>query len=829
MPRLFHDVRDAWRQWSRTPLVTLSALASLTLGIGAALAIFALVDAVLLRTLPVRDPHALVRIVAEDTRLGRGQVDVGVSLPVWDHLRDAQPFAAEVAAFSTDRFNLAPGGEVRYVTGLYASGGAMELLGVTPAVGRRLAPADDQDDATPVAMISHALWQRDYAGTADVIGQTLWIDQQPFAVIGVAPRGFYGLEIGRHVDVIVPVSARALIAGPAWAAQRMVVPWLTVYGRLAPGRSVADASSALRAWAPVLRAATLPPGSAADHHLVDPLFLVSGSQGLSWLRRQYEQPMWLLLVAVGLVLLIACANLAALVLARFTDRRHELGVRLALGATRGQLVRALLTESLMLGAAGAVLGASMVQWLVAVVVPYLTSPALRGVPPVIDVAVDARLTGVAMMLALSTAVFSGLVPAWRASRATPQASLAATTRQGLHGAGAARGMRVMVVAQVALAIVLASGAALLVRSFVGLTTAPTGAEPDRVLVATLSGALAGPEPATRFERIDQARARLEAIPGVEAVSAGIITPLSGGMSAGPLNVPGSRYEPPPNMPAGAMAPFNRVLPGFFRAVGTPVVTGREFDDRDGPGTPGVAVVNDAFVERHYGDADPIGRLITLGEFDMTIVGVAADARQISLREERPVPMAYGLLTQGTATGPIPSLRFVVRTSTPDAVRGPIVATLREIDPRLNVEFRTMRDEAEASVNRERLLAWLAGLFAVLGIVMAAVGLYGTFTYAVVRRRAEFGVRMAIGAGRGDILRLVLRDASIVLAAGVALGLAGTVAATRLVESLLFGVGARDPWMLSAAVAAVVTTALAASALPARRAAHVDPAVALRED
>lgn len=829
MNQLLQDLRDAWRQWRRSPLVTAIAVLSLALGIGTSLALFALVDAVLLRTLPVRDPHALVRMVAEDTRLGRGQIDVGVSLPVWDHLRDAQPFAAEVAAFSTERFNLAPGGEVRYVTGLYASGGAMEMLGVTPAVGRPLTSADDRDGAPPAAMISHALWQRDYAAAAGVIGQTIWIDQQPFTIIGVAPRGFYGLEVGRHVDVIVPVSARALMAGPAWAAQRMVVPWLTVYGRLSPGQSVGEASAALRAWAPNLREATLPPGPAADRHLVDPLLLVSGSQGMSWLRRQYAQPMWLLLGAVALVLLIACANLAALVLARFTDRRHELGVRLALGATRGRLVRALLTESLMLGAAGAVLGASTVQWLVAVVVPYLTSPALRGVPPLIDIAVDVRLTGVAMMIALITAVFSGLVPAWHASRATPQASLAATTRQGLHGAGAARGMRVMVAAQVALAIVLASGAALLVRSFVGLTTAPTGAEPERVLVATLSGALASNEPATRFDRIDQARARLEAIPGVEAVSAGIITPLSGGMAAGPLDVPGSRYEPPPNMPAGAMAPFNRVLPGFFRAVGTPVVRGREFDDRDGPGTPGVAVVNDAFVERHYGDTDPLGRLITIGEFAMTIVGVAADARQISLKEERPVPMAYGLLTQGAGTAPIPSLRFVVRTSTLDAVRGPIVAALRDIDPRLSVEFRTMRDEAEASVNRERLLAWLAGLFAVLGLVMAVVGLYGTFTYAVVRRRAEFGVRMAIGAARGDILRLVLRDASMVLAVGVALGLAGTAAASRLVESLLFGVSARDPWMLSAAVAAVAAAALAASALPARRAARVDPAVALRDE
>jgi putative ABC transport system permease protein len=829
MQQLLHDVRDAWRQWSRTPVVTLIALASLALGIGATLAIFALVDAVLLRTLPVRDPHTLVRVVAEDTQSGRGQIDAAVSLPVWEHLRDTQPFAAEVAAFATDRVNLARGGEVRYVTGLYVSGGALDMLGVAPRLGRTITQADDREGAASVAMISGSLWQREYGAAPDVLGETVWVDHHPFTIIGVTPRGFYGLEVGRHVDVVLPVASRGAIAGPAWSIQRETLPWLTVYGRLAPGASLREASSTLLAWTPALRDATLPAGPAADRHLLNPLFLVSGAQGMSWIRRQYEQPMRVLLGAVALVLFIACANLAALVLARFTDRRHELGVRLALGATRGRLARALLIESVMLGAAGAMLGVWTAQWLVGSIVPYLTSPALRGVPPVIDVSVDARLGAVAAALAIASAVVAGLVPAWQAAGVAPQVSLAATSRTGLHGAQAARRMRVMVALQVALALVLASGAALLVRSFVGLTTAPTGAEPDRVLVATLSGELANEQPERRFDRLSEVTARLDAIPGVEAVSAGLVTPLSAAMAAGPLEVPGSRFEPPMPTPAGAMSPFNRVLPGFFHAVGTPILRGREFDDRDGAGTPPVVVVNEAFVEQHYGDADPLGRIVRSAGVEFTIVGVAGNARQMGLREERPVPMVFGLVSQGGIASRIPSLRFVIRTTTPDAVRAPIVAAVREIDPRLNVEFRTMRDEAEASVNRERLLAWLGTLFSTLGLLIAVVGLYGTFTYVVVRRRAEFGVRMALGAARGDILRLVLRDATRVLVAGVVLGVAGALAAGRLVESLLFDVSTRDPWLLGAAVAAVTLAALGASLVPARRAARLDPAVALREE
>ena len=396
-------------------------------------------------------------------------------------------------------------------------------------------------------------------------------------------------------------------------------------------------------------------------------------------------------------------------------------------------------------------------------------------------------------------------------------------------------MRVMVAAQVALSLILVAGASVMVRSFIGLTTAPTGVEPDRVLVALVTGGLAGPDAATRFDRITRIREALRSLPGVEGASAGIMTPLSGGMSAAPMEVPGSIYKPPDgaggvviNGAATAFTPFNRVLPGFFDVVGTPVIDGRDFQDTDDASSSPVAVVNHAFAERHFGTGSADGRTLVTGGRTLTIVGVVADSRQMTLKETAPLALAFGLLTQ-SAAGPIPSLRFTIRSGQPDALRAQAAAAIRGVDPRLSIEFRTMRDEADRTVNRERLMAWMAALFAVLGLAMAVIGLYGTFTYAVARRRGEIGVRMAMGAARSDILAMVLREAGIVLVIGTVIGLGGALASGRLLQSLLIGTSARDPWMLGIAITGVVGSAMLASLGPARRASRIDPMVALREE
>jgi predicted permease len=829
---MINDLINAFRQWLRTPVVTGVALLSLALGIGANVALFAIVDALLLKSLPVRDPASLVRVLHDAERFTA--TPLSVSSRVWEYARDHQPFAESVLAVATGRVNLARGGEARFVPAVYLSGTGMAVLGVEPAVGRIVQPADDTPKSPPVAMISYGLWQRDYAGDPDVLGQTLWVDNQPFTIVGVAPPSFFGLEVGQQAEVILPLAGDDVIRRSAGTSRRPDMQWLSMYARLRADQSADAATAALRAWLPEWREATMPGGPDAKTHLIYPPYAASGARGDSSVRRQYQQPLLVLLAAVGLVLVIACANLAALVLARFTDRRHELGVRLALGAGRARLIRMLLAESLLLSAAGAAIGILLAQALAAAVVPYLTTPAAAQTS--LSIAIDLRLIAFTAVMAMLCGGIAGLLPAWRASHVTPQVSLA-SSRGALPGQRASRALRVMVAAQVALSLVLVGGAAVMVRSFVGLTTNPTGVDTDRILIAVVTGTLAGSEPARRYEMIEEIRRSLRNVPGVQSVSGGMITPLSSSMAAAQIEVPGSIYQPPAsgegvmviNGRATAFTPFNRILPNYFTTVGTPILTGRDFDDRDQPGSPPVAIVNQAFARRHFGDANPVGRTIITGGDTLAIVGLAADSKIMSLKDAQPIAMAFGAFTQLKGTSPISRLRFAVRADEPEHLRAAVANVIRSVDSRLAIEFRTMRDEADATVNRERLMAWMAGIFAALGLVMAVIGLYGTFTYVVARRRSEIGVRMAVGADRGDILRMIMREAGVVLTAGMIVGLAGTLATGRILQSLLFAVSARDPWMLTLAVAGVIIAAAIASLIPARRASLTDPMAALREE
>lgn len=824
------DLINALRQWLRTPVVTAVALLSLSLGIGANVALFGVVDALLLKSLPVRDPQSLIRFVAEDP--DHGDIPLLLSNRGWAYVRDRQPFAQDVLATTSASVNLSRGGEARFVPAVYINGAGLSTLGVEPVIGRTLQAADDTDTAEPVVIISYALWQRDYQGQADAIGQTMWLTNQPFTIVGVVPRAFYGLEVGQHADVFVPLSGQPLIrrAGGNNSPQRPDLPWLSLYARLEPNQTIADATTALRAWMPELRDATLPAGPDAESYLAHPASAVPGGQGMSYLREQYRQPLFVLLGAVALVLVIACANLAALVLARFSDRHQEVGVRLALGASRGRIMRMLVAESLALAIAGGVLGVVFARMFVGAMIPYLGSAT--GPQTGLAVTIDARLLTFAAAAALLSGIIAGLLPAWRASRVAPQVSIAASSRGGMHGKQSTRTLRWMVAGQVGLSLVLVAGASVMVRSFIGLTTAPTGVDADRILIARISGTLAGADAATRYDRIAEIRRVLQQLPGATMVSGGMITPLSSSMAAAQVDVPDSIYKPGSNdirMNGRAFTPFNNVLPRYFATIGTPILMGRDFDERDGPGAPAVAIVTEAFATRHYGDASPIGRTLVVNGDAREIVGLAADAKQVSLKDRTPVPLAYGPLMQLKSTAPIPSLRFALRTDDLQAVRPAVAAAIRGVDPRLSIDFRNMRDEASATINRERLMAWLAGIFAVLGLVMAVIGLYGTFTYAVTRRRSEIGVRMAVGADRADILRMIMREAGVVLIAGLVVGLTGALAAGQILQSLLFAVSARDPWMMATAVISVVAAAVIASLIPARRASRTDPMVVLRSE
>jgi putative ABC transport system permease protein len=814
---LTRDIRDGLRQWRRAPLMTAVALASLGLGIGANLALFSLVAAVHFTPLPVRAPERLARIVTD-----RGEY--ALQNIVWEYVRREQAIFEGVAGAAAARLNLASDGESRFSQALYVTGEFFDVIGVPMARGRGLTPADDRAGAAPVAVISHAFWQRELGAREDAVGRTVDVERERITIVGVTAPAVFGIEVGRRTDLYLPAAVEPLLAGAESRASHPAVHWLQMFGRLHQDQTTAQATAALRGWQPALREATIPPETPARQHLSDPLEVVSASTGVSFLRRDFGRPLLLLLGAVGLVLLVACANLAALVLARFTDRQRELVVRRALGASRVQLVRSLMTETLLLGVTGAALGMALAVWLTELMVPWLASPLDRGIVPHLAVGLDWRLVSAAAALALATSLAAGLAPAIAAARVAPLGALTSASRGSSAGRGPARTLRLLVAVQIALSLVLVSAAALLARSFVALTSQPTAVDGDRVLLASLNGPLFAEHPLETQARIDELLRRLEAIPGVDAASASTLTPLSGIIMLTPVTASGFASDDPRDANAAA----NRITPRFLEVFGTRLLAGRPFDERDGPDAPRVAIVNTAFVERYLPDLESaVGQVVQLRGRDTEIVGVVATGRYMNVREpER--RFVYVPLAQFLGPQPQP-VRFAVRSAMPDALRGPVVQAVRAFDPALTVEFRTLADEIATSSNRERLLAWLGSLFAVLALTMAAIGLYGAFAYMVARRRLEFGIRVALGADRLAILRLVLCDAAIVLVAGAAVGLAAAVASGRFLEALLFDVQPRDPAMLALALLVVTLVAAVSSYLPARTAAAANPAEGLRAE
>lgn len=811
------DIRDGLGRWRRTPLVTSVAVVSLALGIGVNLAMFALAIAIHATPLPVPSPERLARVVVE-----RG--DYSLQNVVWDHFRREQPDFARVAGAAPARVNLAREGESRFVQALYVSGEFFDTIGVPLARGRGISEADDRAGAAPVAVVSHAFWQRHLGGRQDVLGSTVDVERTRVAIVGVTAPPFFGIEVGHRTDIYLPAAVEPTLAGENSRAANPASHWLVAFARLQDGQTTAQAAAALRAWQPALRAATVPPDVPVRQHLTETFDVVSAATGMSQLRRDFGQPVLLLLGAVGLVLLVACANVAAMLLARFTDRQRELGVRLALGATRWRIVRALVVETLLLTGAGAALGAGLALWLARAAIPALATPLDRGVAPYLAVTLDTRLLLIAIGLSLVTGLVAGLLPALRAARTTSGEALTSSGRGPLGSPTSARVLRGLVVVQIAVALMLVSAAGLLGRSFAELTRQPTAVDGDRVLLASLDGPLWDANPTATLARIDRLIERLESIPGVEAASASTLTPLSGFIMLMPVSAPFFAADDPRD----ANVATNRVSPRFFQTFGTPLVAGRGFDERDGPDAPRVAIVNTAFAEHYLPDVDDVvGRVIEVRGQPTEIVGVVATGRYMRLRDPRR-QFLYLPLTQWVDARPQP-VRFAVRTAVPDALRGAVVRAVRDFDAGFTVEFRTLADEIATGAGRDRLLAWLGTLFAALALLMAGLGLYGTFAYLVTRRRAEIGVRMALGAGRRDVLRLVLRDALGVTAAGLAVGLAGTLVAGRYLEAVLYDVAPRDPGTLTVAVLTVVGAAALASTLPARGAATVDPAESLRAE
>lgn len=818
-------LRIAARQWARVPLVATIATVSLGVGIGAAAAIFALADAVYMRRLPVAKPDGFVQICshADDVAGGRSSV---YAVTVWDAFHDTQPVFDDVAAAAIGPVRLALDGEARFAQALYVSGSLFRLLGVPVVVGRAILPSDDTAGAEPVAVIDYAFWRRELGGREPVVGTRTTIDGQPVEIVGVTAPPFFGIDVGRRMQIYMPIAPTRNTGTRGSAGPR--AESVMIFGRLRAGQSQAQAREALRAWQPAWRAAVLPLGDEAREQLADPLDVISAINGVSRLRTDSGRPLALLALAVGFVLAIACANVAALMSARFADRRIDLWTRSALGASGRQLVTGLMVEACLLCAGGATLGAALAVWFARILLPALAmQPSLlEPAQPYLAVALDWRVVAVGVVLALVTAAATGFPAAISALRGTHALRPGALGEVRTTTAASRRMLLTLVTGQLALALVLVSSAGGLVRSFLALTLQPTGVDIDRVLLASLDGPIFEAAPSVAAAQVNDLCDRLARLPGVQAVSASTVTPMSGIIMLARLQVPG--YIGRGNA-AGATA-VNRVTPAFFTTFGTPIVAGRGFEVRDGAGQRNVAIVNRAFERQFFGGQSAVGRLINVGGRNLQqlqIVGVAATAKYMTLRDdERPV--VYRPLQQSMPAGP-QQLRLAFRTTEPNRIRGAVLAELRRFDPQLTLEFRTLYDEVASSVQRERTLAWSGSLVAVLALGMAALGLYGTFSNMVTRRRREIAIRLALGASRRSVHLLVARAAAAAVVIGSVVGVAGLVVSARLVQSLVYGVRVLDPWTVTGTLAVLIAVAVAATAIPIRRAGLVDPMQTLRSE
>jgi predicted permease len=821
---VLQDIRFALRIMRKTPLITSIALVSLALGIGANTAIFSLIDAVMLRMLPVQNPEQLVQIrfkspMSQDPRST-------VTNPIWEQVRDHQDVFSGVFAWSPRTFDLADGGEENDINGIYASGDYFTVLGVRPAAGRLLTTSDDVRGCSGVAVLGYGFWQSRYAGAQSAIGSSIRLNGRYFPIVGVSQRGFSGTDVGTPFDVAIPICAAAILGRSldvrdAW--------WLSMIGRLKPSANIAQAQARMRVLSAPLFGAVVPQDWSAksqDIFRKDTFLLNPASTGVfDGIREQYGQPLEILMLVVGLVLLIACANIASLLLARSAARQKEFVLRLSLGASRARLIRQVLTESIVLSAAGAILGVFFARWGSALLVRFVSTDQGQVF---LNLKMDGRVLAFTIAIAVLCGVLFGILPALRSTRLETISAMKEGSAQTSSGGRAhSASARWIVAAQVALSLILLIGAGLFIRTFTNLMTLNAGFDPNNVLLTETNVHSAGlPEPALA-PLYGQMLAKLQALPGVVSASQCLLYPLSSGDEWNfEVSVPG--YQPPNGVEP--LVYLNWVTPGYFSTMRMPLLEGRVFAARDSANSTPVVVINQLLANTYFRGQHPIGKHIQLGgpeigDKPLEIIGVVQNAKRDSLDQDF-LSTAYVPLAQ------IHNLRedttFEIRTATtPGALIPAVRDAMASVNKSASLEFSTLKQQADNSVLQEHLMAVLSGFFGGLALLLTAIGLYGVIAYIVTQRTHEIGIRMALGAQRSSILRLVLRDALIVLAAGIGTGLLGSIWVTRFVQQLLFGVKPIDPWSLALAVVAIVMVAFVATYIPTRRAMRVDPIVALR--
>jgi predicted permease len=822
LEEIWQDLRYGLRMMLKSPGFTTITALSLALGIGANTAIFSLLDALLLKPLPVKRPEQLVVVnIAIPSQPGRGYSSF--SYPVFREMNEKNTVFSSMFARSGSQMSMSASGQTERVQGEEVSGNFFSALGLNPRLGRLLTEADDQTPgAHPVAVLSFNFWQRRFGADPNIVGKTINLNNYPFTVIGVAPQGFHGVEVGAAPDVRIPLMMDGQVRkrGGKPILEDRGSMWLAVTARLKSGVSIEQAQAGADntfqiAREPDVRRVTADTTDDRNFRSLR-INLSSAKTGASNLSRQFSQPLTMLMCLVGVVLLIACLNVANLLLARATTRQKEIAMRLALGAGRFRLLRQLLTEGFLLSALGGALGFLFARWGTDMLLGFLPQGRTLEIKP------DLRMLGFTLGVTLLSALFFSLLPALQATRPNLIPALKNETVVITGGGRRWEPGRLLVVLQVALSLVLLVGAGLFARSLQNLKTVDIGYHTDQVVTMSLDPAQNGYKIEALRNFYNRLSERLAALPGVKTTTFARNAPISGSYSRFGIEAPGYQARPGEEM----AVLFNQVAPRFFAAFGAPMLLGRDFTAQDTPESPKVVIVNQGLARRFFGSENALGKRITLENYkDLEIVGVVADAKYRNLKEAAPLT-AYIPYSQYEQLGQ----RTLCVRAAGDA--GALVAAIRQevrtLDPNLPVfNVKTFAEQISDSVSQERLIAMVSSFFGLFALLLAALGLYGVMAYAVTRRTREIGIRLALGAQTASVRRLVMRETLLLALIGIAIGLPAALFSSRLTEGLLFELKPTDPLTITLATLLLLSIAALAGYLPARRATRVDPLIALR--
>ena len=838
---VLQDIRYALRILVQNRAFAAVAVLSLALGIGANTAIFTLIDYIVLRSLPVRAPEQLAVLARNPTKPSNSY-----NYPDYRYIRDHnQSYAGVIATSEGSTLAFAVPGEhgtsAEVVPVARVSGNYFSELGVPPAIGRLFTPEDNlTEGAHPYVVLSYDLWQRRFAGDPKILGRAVTLNGIPFSVIGVAARGFHGTAIGNHSDLFMPIVMMPATNPPANGWNTRHWWWLNLIARLKPGVTTASATSELNVlWQQILKADPeyKPPAAYDKEYAVyNRLVVLPGSGGWSYFRIQFSKPLGVLMIVVGLVLLIACANVANLLLARAAGRQREIAVRLAIGAARARLVRQLLMETLVVSVLGGLAGLAFAWWGVRALLDLMPK---RTIPIDLHLSPDLRVLAFAFLASLVTGLVCGLAPALQSTRPDLLGALKSETAAARRRRFDLR--RGLVVLQVALSLLLLIGAGLFVRSLGNLESLDPGFVRERVLIVNVNPQASGYKGQRLRDYYQRLLGKAASWPEVRAASLASITPLSGSRWNSTIRVQGYEFKPDEK----PYVDFNSVSPRFFDALGIPLLAGRDFRDTDSPAFtpdpgpkpdpearrtgPRVIIVNESFAKKFFAGRSAIGGLMCRDDkFKMEetyeIVGVVKDANYFDLRQAVE-PMVYVPVWRDGAG----SRQLVVRTTaSPERIVSAVRREAAVLDPAIPIlQTLTMSDQFDNNISQERVLTTLCGFFGALAVLLAAVGLYGVMAHAVARRVREIGIRMALGARAGEVRWLILRETALLVGIGAAIGLPAAFACTRLVQTFLYGLTPQDPLTIAGSVALLLAITALAGYIPARRATRVDPMVALR--